>query len=70
MSLWLGSTDEQGRGDGMEFGVVFQTDPPASRVIDLARRAEEHGFTHVWVFDSPLQPESGENHPERERLVR
>ena len=38
----------------MDFGVVLQTDPPASRVVELARRAEANGFTHVWVFDSPV----------------
>jgi probable F420-dependent oxidoreductase len=38
----------------MDFGVVLQTDPPASRVIDLARRAETYGFSHVWTFDSHL----------------
>ena len=38
----------------MEFGVVLQTDPPARRVVDLAKRAEASGFTHVWVFDSPV----------------
>ena len=38
----------------MDFGVVLQTNPPARRVIDLARRAEASGFTHVWVFDSPV----------------
>jgi probable F420-dependent oxidoreductase len=36
----------------MEFGVVLQTDPPASRVIEFARRAEGLGFSHVWTFDS------------------
>ncbi len=36
----------------MNFGVVLQTDPPASRVVDLARRAEDLGFSHVWTFDS------------------
>lgn len=36
----------------MDFGVVLQTDPPASRVIELARKAEELGFTHGWTFDS------------------
>ena len=43
------------RDDGvwwMDFGVVLQTNPPARRVVDLARRAEANGFTHVWVFDS------------------
>ncbi|QYJ16450.1 F420-dependent glucose-6-phosphate dehydrogenase [Rubrobacter xylanophilus DSM 9941] len=38
----------------MEFGVTFQTDPPAKRVIELTRRAEEHGFTHAWTFDSHI----------------
>ncbi len=38
----------------MEFGVVLQTTPPAARVIDLARRAEAYGFTHVWAFDSHI----------------
>jgi probable F420-dependent oxidoreductase len=36
----------------MEFGVVLQADPPAWRVVDLAQRAETHGFTHAWTFDS------------------
>src|SRR4051794_30291948 len=38
----------------MEFGVVLQTDPPATRVIDLAKRAETYGFSHAWTFDSHL----------------
>ena len=38
----------------MDFGLVLQTDPPSSRVVELARRAEAHGFTHVWVYDSPV----------------
>ena len=36
----------------MDFGVVLQTNPPARRVVDLAKRAEANGFTHAWVFDS------------------
>ena len=36
----------------MDFGVVLQTDPPASRVVELARMAEGLGFTHGWTFDS------------------
>ena len=36
----------------MEFGLVAQTNAPARRVVDLARRAEEAGFTHFWTFDS------------------
>src|SRR3954451_14435501 len=38
----------------LTFGVVLQTDPPAARVIDLAKRAEGYGFTHAWTFDSHL----------------
>ena len=38
----------------MDFGVVFQCDPPASAVVDLAVQAEEAGFSHVWTFDSHL----------------
>ncbi len=38
----------------MDFGVVFQLDPPASAVVDLAQRAERYGFSHVWTFDSHL----------------
>ncbi|GAB3609601.1 TIGR03842 family LLM class F420-dependent oxidoreductase [Humibacter ginsengiterrae] len=38
----------------MEFGVVLQTDPPASRVVHLAELAEQYGFSHAWTFDSHL----------------
>jgi probable F420-dependent oxidoreductase len=38
----------------MDLGVVLQTNPPAWRVVDLARKAEAYGFTHVWTFDSHL----------------
>lgn len=38
----------------MDFGVVLQTNPPASRVIELAKRAENLGFSHVWTFDSHI----------------
>jgi probable F420-dependent oxidoreductase len=34
--------------------VVFQCDPPASAVVDLARKAEDAGFDYVWTFDSHL----------------
>ncbi|HEX5114358.1 MAG TPA: TIGR03842 family LLM class F420-dependent oxidoreductase [Pseudonocardiaceae bacterium] len=36
----------------MEFGVVLQTDPPASAVVDMMRAAEGHGFRYGWTFDS------------------
>jgi len=38
----------------MDVGVVLQTNPPAARVVELARQAELHGFSHVWTFDSHL----------------
>ncbi|MFE4465201.1 TIGR03842 family LLM class F420-dependent oxidoreductase [Oerskovia sp. NPDC056781] len=43
-----------GTAERLDLGVVLQTDPPAWRVVDLARRAELHGFSHVWTFDSHL----------------
>ncbi|WP_055699808.1 TIGR03842 family LLM class F420-dependent oxidoreductase [Streptomyces silaceus] len=36
----------------MDFGLVLQTDPPASGVVDLMKRAEGAGFTYGWTFDS------------------
>jgi len=36
----------------MDFGVVIQTDPPASKVIELTELAEANGFTYGWTFDS------------------
>ena len=36
----------------MDFGLVLQTDPPASAVVDTMRRAEDLGFRHGWTFDS------------------
>ena len=38
----------------MDIGVVLQCTPPAARVIDLAKRAETYGFSHVWTFDSHI----------------
>jgi probable F420-dependent oxidoreductase len=38
----------------VDIGVVLQTNPPAWRVVDLAKKAEVLGFTHVWTFDSHL----------------
>ncbi|KAE8764329.1 TIGR03842 family LLM class F420-dependent oxidoreductase [Georgenia thermotolerans] len=38
----------------MDFGVVLQNNPPASRVVELARQAETQGFDYVWTFDSHL----------------
>ncbi len=36
----------------MDFGVVFQLDPPAQTVIDLTVKAEAAGFNYGWGFDS------------------
>jgi probable F420-dependent oxidoreductase len=38
----------------VDFGVVLQTNPPAARVVELARQAETWGFSHAWTFDSHL----------------
>lgn len=38
----------------MDFGLVLQTDPPASAVVDLMKRAEGSGFTYGWTFDSAV----------------
>ncbi|MGW6137694.1 TIGR03842 family LLM class F420-dependent oxidoreductase [Streptomyces sp. NPDC055144] len=38
----------------MDFGLVLQTDPPASDVVSLMQRAEREGFTHGWTFDSAV----------------
>ncbi len=41
-------------GLSMDFGVTFQTDPPASRVVELTQRAEGLGFGYAWTFDSHI----------------
>jgi probable F420-dependent oxidoreductase len=38
----------------MEFGVVLQTDPPATKLIDTMRQAEQLGFGYGWTFDSTV----------------
>ncbi|NIL78368.1 TIGR03842 family LLM class F420-dependent oxidoreductase [Rhodococcus sp. B10] len=38
----------------MEFGIVVQCNPPASRTIELAVAAENRGFDYFWTFDSHL----------------
>jgi probable F420-dependent oxidoreductase len=38
----------------MDFGVTLQTNPPASRVIELTKKVEDLGFTHAWTFDSHI----------------
>jgi len=41
-------------GESMDFGVTLQTNPPASRVVELTRRAEDLGFGYAWTFDSHI----------------
>jgi probable F420-dependent oxidoreductase len=36
----------------MDIGLVLQTDPPASALVELMVRAEALGFSHGWTFDS------------------
>ncbi|WP_020501855.1 TIGR03842 family LLM class F420-dependent oxidoreductase [Sciscionella marina] len=36
----------------MDFGLVLQTDPPASTVVELMRAGEDNGFGYGWTFDS------------------
>jgi len=36
----------------MDIGVVLQNDPPALALVELAKKAEAAGFSHVWTFDS------------------
>jgi alkanesulfonate monooxygenase SsuD/methylene tetrahydromethanopterin reductase-like flavin-dependent oxidoreductase (luciferase family) len=38
----------------MDFGVTLQTNPPARRVVELTRKAEELGFGYAWTFDSHI----------------
>jgi probable F420-dependent oxidoreductase len=38
----------------MDFGVVLQTNPPAQRVVELTKRAEDLGFSYAWTFDSHI----------------
>ena len=38
----------------MDFGIVLQANPPASRTVALAKLAEQYGFSYVWTFDSHL----------------
>jgi probable F420-dependent oxidoreductase len=36
----------------VDIGLVLQNDPPAQHVIDVARKADGCGYSHVWTFDS------------------
>jgi probable F420-dependent oxidoreductase len=36
----------------LTFGVCFMADPPVSRLVELARLAEDNGFDYAWIWDS------------------
>jgi probable F420-dependent oxidoreductase len=36
----------------LSFGVCFMADPPVSRVVELAKLAEDNGFDYAWIWDS------------------
>src|SRR5919112_6604328 len=38
----------------LSFGVTVMPDPPHTRMIDLMRRAEDHGFEYAWTYDSHM----------------
>ena len=38
----------------MEFGALFLGDPPVSRIVELAKKAEDLGFDYVWLADSQV----------------
>ena len=38
----------------LDLGLVLQTDPPSSLLVERLVRAESQGFTHGWTFDSHL----------------
>ena len=38
----------------LSFGVTVLPDPPYSRLVDLMRLAEEHGFDNGWTYDSHI----------------
>ena len=38
----------------LSFGVTVMPDPPHTRMIDLMRLAESHGFEYAWTYDSHM----------------
>jgi probable F420-dependent oxidoreductase len=38
----------------LSFGVTFMLDPPPSRVVELAKLAEDNGFDYIWAWDSHI----------------
>src|SRR3954462_5614355 len=38
----------------LSFGVTVLPDPPYTRLVELTKKAEEHGFEHSWTYDSHI----------------
>jgi probable F420-dependent oxidoreductase len=38
----------------LSFGVTVLPDPPYTRLIELTKKAEEHGFEYAWTYDSHI----------------
>src|SRR6266571_2993321 len=38
----------------LTFGVTVLPDPPYTRLVELMRLAEEHGFEYGWTYDSHI----------------
>ena len=38
----------------LTFGVTVLPDPPYTRLVDLTKKAEEHGFEYSWTYDSHI----------------
>jgi probable F420-dependent oxidoreductase len=38
----------------LSFGVTVLPDPPYTRLIELTKKAEEHGFEYSWTYDSHI----------------
>src|SRR3954449_10536441 len=38
----------------VSFGVTVLPDPPYTRLVELTKKAEEHGFEYSWTYDSHI----------------
>ena len=38
----------------LSFGVTVLPDPPYTRLVELTKKAEEHGFEYSWTYDSHI----------------
>ena len=38
----------------LTFGVTVLPDPPYTRLVELTKKAEEHGFEYSWTYDSHI----------------